>query len=136
MRAVPFGSSALVGRVEGTEYSRKGLRGCSKYSFFLAAQALLFMTAAWATNIHDTIVGDIEPIMGSKCAPATAPGLGSPLPHLHRDWPPPPHTHTLPSSTAPTYVPAVGTLAHRTSLPTVSTALADPLTHIYACVCV
>ncbi|GAB5357753.1 hypothetical protein AAMO2058_000401500 [Amorphochlora amoebiformis] len=28
--------------------------------------AMLFCTAIWATNIHDTLVGDTEPLMGSK----------------------------------------------------------------------
>uniref|UniRef100_A0A7S2X6M2 Fatty acid hydroxylase domain-containing protein n=1 Tax=Lotharella oceanica TaxID=641309 RepID=A0A7S2X6M2_9EUKA len=27
---------------------------------------MLFLTAIWATNIHDTLVGDTEPLMGSK----------------------------------------------------------------------
>mmetsp|Transcript_49043 Transcript_49043/g.83810 ORF Transcript_49043/g.83810 Transcript_49043/m.83810 type:complete len:139 (-) Transcript_49043:369-785(-) len=33
---------------------------------YLTHMFMLFFTAIWATNIHDGLVGDTEPIMGSK----------------------------------------------------------------------
>jgi Delta7-sterol 5-desaturase len=33
---------------------------------YLTHVAMLFFTAVWATNIHDSLAGDTEPVMGSK----------------------------------------------------------------------
>lgn len=33
---------------------------------FWTHQAMLFFTGVWTTNIHDALVGNTEPVMGSK----------------------------------------------------------------------
>ena len=54
-----------------------------------------------------------------RAAPASAPGLGSPLPHLHRDWAHPSHICTGTGLTPPTSAPGLGSSAHRRPGPAV-----------------